>query len=99
MVVTLELAEAADVLAQLGNQTRLQIVRILVKAGDVGMPVGDIQQRVQVPASTLSHHLQHLKSAGLISQTRESNVLRCKAQYSRLNQIGAYLLSECCTEG
>ena len=61
---------AASLLSQLGNITRLKIVRELVRAGDAGMPVGEIRNILGIPNSTLSHHLSHLRSAWLVRQER-----------------------------
>ena len=87
---------AATLLSQLGNVTRLKIVRELVRAGHNGMPVGDIQRALGIPNSTLSHHLSHLRSAGLVSQQREGTVLRCLVDYSKIDGIVAFLTEECC---
>jgi ArsR family transcriptional regulator len=78
-----------DVLDALGHQTRLLIFRILVKAGDDGLIVGDIQKDLNIPASTLSHHLTKLAWVGLVSQGR-----RGREVYAVL--IG-FLTKECCT--
>ena len=94
--MNLDIEDAAESLAQLGNPTRLRIVRTLVKAGHEGMAVGEIQRELEVAPSTLSHHLQHLKACQLVSQTRESTVLRCRANYERLGEVAQFLLSECC---
>ena len=67
----LDYDKAASLLSQLGNTTRLKIVRELVKAGNAGKPVGEIRDVLDIPNSTLSHHLNHLKNAGLIRQERE----------------------------
>lgn len=93
----MELADAALCLEKLGNPTRLEIVRLLVRAGHEGMPVGDIQKHVGIPASTLSHHISHLVSAGLIWQEREGRVLRCQPNFGLLNALVSLLLAECCS--
>jgi DNA-binding transcriptional ArsR family regulator len=88
--------KAAALLSQLGNQTRLKIVRELVRAGKTGMAVGEIQKRLGTPNSTLSHHINHLRGVGLIRQTRESTVLRCFIEYERIEDIVTFLTEECC---
>jgi DNA-binding transcriptional ArsR family regulator len=88
---------AAKCLAELGNPTRLGIFRYLVKVGPDGAPVGSIQAALQVPASTLSHHLGRLVGVGLVRQDRESRTLFCKPQFGVLNEIIEFLKSECCT--
>ncbi len=87
---------AASLLSQLGNITRLKIVRELVRAGNAGMPVGDVRARLDVPNSTLSHHLSHLRNAGLIRQEREGTVLRCFVNYDHIDGIVTFLTEECC---
>ena len=88
--------QAADIFAQLGNATRLCIIKILVEAGDEGLKVGDIQKELNIPASTLSHHLLYLRNAGLIDQCRVGNALVCSVNYGKLNQSIDYLQAECC---
>ena len=87
---------AASLLSQLGNITRLRIVRELVRAGDAGMPVGEIRNVLDIPNSTLSHHLNHLKNVGLIRQEREKTVLRCFINYEYIDGIVSFLTEECC---
>ncbi|MEN4771257.1 ArsR/SmtB family transcription factor [Duffyella gerundensis] len=90
---------AAVALRELGHVTRLGIYRELVKAGPEGLPVGEIQKRLTIPASTLSHHLSALISAGLISQERQSRTLFCRPCYAKLEQLMAFLTEECCAGG
>lgn len=87
---------AARCFAELGNGTRLAIVRLLVRAGPVGMAVGEIRDAVEVPNSTLSHHIAHLLWAGLITQEREGRVMRCRACMVTLAQLTAFMTDECC---
>jgi DNA-binding transcriptional ArsR family regulator len=87
---------AASLMSQLGNPTRLKIVRELVRAGGSGMPVGQIQRRLGVPHSTLSHHIRLLCSVDLVRQVREGTVLRCFADYGKIEGIVAFLTEECC---
>ncbi len=93
----MKIDKAAAQLVELGHVTRLEIYRILVKAGHAGLPVSAIQERLSVPASTLSHHISRLVRVGLVSQTREGRVLRCNAQYQELNSLIAFLSEECCS--
>jgi DNA-binding transcriptional ArsR family regulator len=88
---------AASLLSQLGNTTRLKIVRELVKAGYAGKPVGEIRNVLGIPNSTLSHHLSHLRNVGLIRQEREGTVLRCFVNYEHIDGIVAFLTEECCS--
>jgi DNA-binding transcriptional ArsR family regulator len=92
----MELNHAARCLEKLGNPTRLEVFRLLVKAGNEGLPVGEIQDHLGVPASTLSHHLAHLVNAGLVLQEREGRVLRCRPNFPLMDDLVGFLTSECC---
>ena len=92
----MELEQAAKCLAQLGNATRLAAIRLLVKAGPDGLPVKEIQSYLDIPQSTLSHHIAHLVSAGLVNQTREGRVLRCRVDYAVLRGVLDFLMADCC---
>ena len=94
--MNLDYDKAAALLSQLGNQTRLKIVRELVRAGKTGMAVGEIQKKLGTPNSTLSHHINHLRGVGLIRQTRESTVLRCFIEFDKIEKIVQFLTEECC---
>jgi DNA-binding transcriptional ArsR family regulator len=88
--------DAVTKLAELGHGTRLAVYRLLVKAGSRGLAVSEIQQQLQVPNSTLSHHISKLVAAGLMNQSREGRVLRCHANYAALSNLMGYLSEECC---
>jgi len=92
----MEIQDAADQLAELGHTTRLGIYRALVTAGDEGLPVSQIMQQLETPASTLSHHISRLMRVGLIKQVRQGRVLRCYAQYEELTKLIDFLTKECC---
>ncbi len=91
-------AEAAEAFAALGSEVRLAIQRALVRAGDAGLPVGALQQRLAIAASTLSHHLRALVQAGVLEQTRDGRTLICRARYDRIQGLAAFLVSECCAD-
>ncbi|MFC3032497.1 ArsR/SmtB family transcription factor [Pseudoalteromonas fenneropenaei] len=93
----MKIEEAASQLAELGHVVRLNIYKILVKAGHAGLAVSEIQDKLDIPGSTLSHHIARLVKVGLITQTREGRVLRCHAQFKQLNGLIDYLQSECCS--
>ena len=82
---------AASLLNQLGNPTRLKIVRELVRVGKSGMAVGEIQKKLGTPHSTLSHHINHLRSVGLVRQKRDSTILRCFVEYGKIDAIVKFL--------
>ena len=84
-------------LGELGHSTRMSVFRLLVKAGDQGLPVGDIQKHLDIAAATLSHHLHRLVSAGLVKQRRDGRTLFCIAQMGALREVIGFLDQECCT--
>ena len=96
--MALDLDTAALLLDELGNQTRLRIVRLLVRAGGDGRTVGDIQGEIGIPASTLSHHLSHLRSAGVVWQEREGTVLHCFVDFKLISELVSFLTAECCVD-
>ncbi len=89
---------AAGCMESLGNPTRLEVFRQLVRAGRTGLPVGELQKRLDIPGSTLSHHVHHLVQRGLISQQREGRVLRCQANFDTMSALMSFLLEECCSD-
>ena len=95
----MKLEKAAAQLEALGNPTRLNIYRILVRAGDDGLPVGRIQDKLDIPASTLSHHCKRLVDIGLVTQERQATTLICRAHYPGMNALIGYLADECCADG
>ena len=83
-------------LAELGHPTRLAIFKHLVKSGSSGAPVGEIQQVLDIPGSTLSHHIAKMVKVGLIKQVRESRTLYCVPQFQALMDVVSFLQEECC---
>ncbi len=94
----MELEEAAAQLEALGNPTRLKVYRTLVRAGDEGMPVGQLQAHLGTAASTLSHHLHKLILVGLVTQERQVTTLICRANYPVMRGLLGFLVEECCVE-
>lgn len=94
----MDLEQASRQLEALGNPTRLQIYRTLVRAGHAGLPVGGLQERIGIAASTLSHHLKRLVDTGLVTQERQATTLICRAHYPRMNALIGYLADECCAD-
>ena len=90
--------QAAKQLEALGNTTRLQVYRTLVRAGEAGLPVGQIQERLGIPGSTLSHHLHRLILTGLVTQERQATTLICRANYPIMRDLMGFLTEECCVE-
>jgi ArsR family transcriptional regulator len=95
----MKLDDAAARLEALGNPTRLKIYRLLVRAGAEGLPVGRLQAKIDIAASTLSHHLKALIAVGLVSQTREGTTLVCHTNYGLMRGLVDYLVEECCADG
>jgi DNA-binding transcriptional ArsR family regulator len=94
----MKIDDAAARLEALGNPTRLKIHRALVRAGRIGMPVGRLQERLKIPASTLSHHVKALVSVGLILQVRDGTTLVCHAEYDTMQGLVDFLIAECCAD-
>ena len=92
----MELNSAAKRFAELGHATRLAIYQFLVKGGHQGVPVGEIQAVLDIPGSTLSHHITRLVAVGLVVQRREGRVLYCVPQYDELNSLIDFLKDQCC---
>ncbi len=87
----------ADMLAAMGAEPRLRIMRLLISAHPHGMVAGDIQQELGIPASTLSHHLEKLRNEGLVRVRREGTFLWYAANTAALEELIDFLYEECCT--
>lgn len=85
-------------LEALANPTRLTIYRLLVRAGDGGLSVGQVQEKLEIPASTLSHHLRTLTGADLVIQDRQGTSLICRTNYPVMRGLVDFLASECCAD-
>lgn len=94
----METQEAAVRLEALGNPTRLSVYRMLVRAGDAGVSVGQLQAALDIAPSTLSHHVKALVIAGLIQQERRSTTLVCRARYDVMRDLVGFLVAECCVD-
>jgi DNA-binding transcriptional ArsR family regulator len=95
----MKIDDAAARMEALGNPTRLQIYRALVRAGEAGMPVGKLQAKLDLAASTLSHHLKTLIMVDLVTQDRQATTLICRANYEVMHGLVDFLASECCVDG
>ncbi len=94
----MDLATTALRLETLGNETRLAVFRILVRAGGDGLTVGEVHERTGVARSTLSHHLSKLISVGLVRQQRAGTTLHCIAIPEAMDETLGFLLRECCAD-
>ncbi|MGE5564004.1 MAG: ArsR/SmtB family transcription factor [Bacillota bacterium] len=88
--------DAVSALAALAQEHRLGLFRLLVQAGDGGMPAGAIAEALGIPNSSLSFHLAQLRNAGLILQERQHRSLIYRANYQAMNALVAYLMENCC---
>jgi len=84
-------------LSAMGTEPRLRIMQLLLSAHPEGLVVGDIQNELDIPNSTLSHHLEKLKNEDLVRVQRESTFLRYTANSEALQELLSFLYSECCT--
>lgn len=89
---------AASRLAALGNSTRLRLYRLLVRAGGAGLSVGQIQEKLGIPGSTLSHHCRALIQVDLIHQERAGTSLICRTNYPVMRGLIDDLAAECCVD-
>ncbi len=92
-----QVAKYADMLSAMGTEPRLRIMQLLLSAHPEGLVVGDIQLELDIPNSTLSHHLEKLKNEGLVNVRRESTFLRYTANTEALQELLQFLYAECCT--
>ena len=93
----MKLYDAAAHLEALGNPTQLKSYRTLVRAGDAGLSVGRLQDKLKIAPSTLSHHIKALMVVGLINQVRDATTLVCHANYDVMRGLVEFLVAECCT--
>jgi len=94
----MNIEQAAKQLEALGNPTRLGVYRALIRAGDPGLPVGRLQEKLAIAASTLSHHLHRLILADLVTQERQATTLICRANYPAMDSLIGFLVDECCAD-
>ncbi|MGA9885236.1 MAG: metalloregulator ArsR/SmtB family transcription factor [Candidatus Acidiferrales bacterium] len=92
-----QIVRYADMFSAMGTEPRLRIMQLLLAAHPEGFVVGEIQSELDIPNSTLSHHLDKLKSEGLVNVRRESTFLRYTANTDSLRELLGFLYSECCT--
>ena len=97
-LTSLKTDDAAARLEALGNPTRLSVYRLLVRAGDDGLAVGQLQKKLDIAASTLSHHLRSLIDVDLVRQERLGTTLMCRANYKVMAALVSFLVDECCAD-
>jgi DNA-binding transcriptional ArsR family regulator len=94
-----KLERHAEQLAALGSPVRLAIVRLVVQGGADGTVVGELQGKLDIPWSTLSHHLDRLASAGLLKARPDGKFIHYRADYAALRALTDYLWEDCCKAG
>jgi DNA-binding transcriptional ArsR family regulator len=92
-----QIARYADMFSAMGTEARLRIMQLLLSAHPEGLFVGEIQEVLEIPNSTLSHHLDKLKNECLVNVQRESTFLRYTANVEALQEVLQFLYAECCT--
>lgn len=92
-----QIARFADMFSAMGTEARLRIMQLLMTAEPNGLVVGDIQSELDIPSSTLSHHLDKLKNEALVTVRREGTFLWYRANTDALKDLLGFLYAECCT--
>jgi ArsR family transcriptional regulator len=92
-----QIARFADMFSAMGTEPRLRIMQLLLSAHPEGLVVGEVQSELDIPNSTLSHHLDKLRNEGLVNVSRESTFLRYTANTEALQELLQFLYAECCT--
>lgn len=92
-----DVVKFADMFSAMGTEARLRILRLLLSAHPAGMVVGEVAGELDIPASTLSHHLDKLKNENLVQVQREGTFLRYTANADALQELLGFLYAECCT--
>lgn len=92
----MELKTATGAFAALSQETRLRVLKLLVRAGSTGMPAGHLAEAVGAPGPTLSFHLKELSSAGLVRSRREGRSIVYIADYDGLRGLIGFLMADCC---
>ena len=92
-----QITRYADMLSAMGTEPRLRIMRLLLSAHPEGLVVGDIASELNIPASTLSHHLEKLKNEDLVRVRRDGTFLWYSAHSEALEALLGFLYAECCT--
>ncbi|MGI1668714.1 MAG: metalloregulator ArsR/SmtB family transcription factor [Neptuniibacter sp.] len=94
----LDLSIASQGFAAAGSESRLSVLRVLIRAGYSGLTVSEIQQRLEIPASTLAHHLKFLTAGELIIQEKHGRSVVNRANYEHIKALADFLLFECCID-
>lgn len=96
-IAGMDVTKAAKMAESLGAPVRIEILRMLIRAGQAGLSVGELQERLAIPRSTVSHHLQKLIQAELLYQQRVGTTLYCHPNFAAMQDLLQFLTAECCT--
>lgn len=94
----MDIEAAARGFAAMGSEARLNVLNAVIRAGEGGLSVGDIQARTGIAPSTLAHHLKFLSAAGLLTQERDGRTTVNRAAFGHLEGLADFILSECCAD-
>lgn len=94
----MDIDQASTGFAAVGSGPRLQVLTLLVRAGSNGLSTSEIGDRLNIPASTLTHHLKHLSEGDVIKQVKHGRSMISVANYNHLSALAAFLLEECCID-
>lgn len=89
---------AAQGFAAMGSESRLKVLKTLIRAGEVGLSVGEVQSRTGIPPSTLAHHLRFLAAGELVEQQKFGRTTINRARFEALQDLADFILSECCID-
>lgn len=89
---------AAAGFAAMGSEARLQVLKTLIRAGEAGLTVGEVQERTGIAPSTLAHHLKFLAGGGLVIQEKAGRSTINRACFDELQRLADFILSECCAD-
>ncbi|WP_171124377.1 MULTISPECIES: helix-turn-helix transcriptional regulator [unclassified Ruegeria] len=89
---------AAAGFSAMGSEARLKVLKTLVRAGEAGLTVGEIQERTGIAPSTLAHHLRFLAAGGVVQQEKIGRTTINRASYDELRNLAQFILSECCVD-
>ena len=96
MLAAMDTAAVAAALSALGHEARLDVFRLLVRAGAPGLSVGEIGAHTGLAPSTLAHHLGALVAAGLVVQRRQGRTVVNRVDFERMRGVLAFVAAECC---
>jgi len=91
-------AEQAAGFCAMGSEARLDVLKTLIRAGEQGLTVGEIQAKTGMAPSTLAHHLKFLAAGGVVRQQKQGRATLNYAEFDRLRALADFILAECCMD-